>query len=374
MKRVRVLVVDDAVIVRRLIAQALGREPDMEVVGTASDGDLALTAIPEQRPDVVTLDIDMPGLDGLETLRRLRATWPHLPVVMFTGVSEPGVAELEALALGANDLIPKLPHEGNMVNAIEWVSTRLAPRLREVAAQVEKAHALAAAPRPAAAPAPAPRVPAAPRTVPPPSAGRVAASLPEVLAVASSTGGPNALEALLKGLPADFRVPILVTQHMPTGFTRLLADRLRAATHFQVDEAVAGAPLKPGQVWIAPGDHHLVVQRVGMEVVLQTNQAPPENSCRPAADPMFRSVARVFGPRSLAVVLTGMGQDGMVGAGSIVQAGGRVLVQDEATSVVWGMPGAVARAGHAEAILPLDALPQAIVERCRGGVAPAQVR
>ncbi|MBK7783996.1 MAG: chemotaxis-specific protein-glutamate methyltransferase CheB [Gemmatimonadetes bacterium] len=373
MKRLRVLVVDDAVIVRRLIAQALGREPDIEVVGTASDGDLALEAIAEQRPDVITLDIDMPGLDGLATLRRLRVAWPHLPVVMFTGVSAPGVAELEALALGANDLIPKLPHEGNMVNAIEWVSTRLAPRLREVAAQVARARALAAAP-PRPAPAPVARVTAGPRVAPPPSAGRIAASLPEVLAVAASTGGPNALEALLKGLPADFRVPILITQHMPTGFTRLLADRLRAATHFQVDEAVPGAHVAPGQVWIAPGDHHLVVQRVGMEVVLQTNQSAPENSCRPAADPMFRSVARVYGPRSLAVVLTGMGQDGMAGAGSIVEAGGRILVQDEATSVVWGMPGAVARAGLAEAILPLGEMPQAIVERCRGGVAPVLMR
>lgn len=368
MKRLRVLVVDDAVIVRRLIAQALGQEPDMEVVGTASDGDLALETLAAGRPDVVTLDIDMPGLDGLETLRRLRAAWPQLPVVMFTGVSEPGVAELEALAMGANDLIPKLPHEGNMVNAIEWVRTRLAPRLREVAAQVAKAQALAAEP-PLARPAPPAATPAPPR-----SAGRVAASLPEVLAVAASTGGPNALEALLKGLPADFRLPIVITQHMPPGFTRLLADRLRAATHFQVDEAVPGAPLEPGQVWIAPGDHHLVVQRVGMAVVLQTNQAPPENSCRPSADPMFRSVARVFGPRSLAVVLTGMGQDGAAGAGSIAQAGGRILVQDEATSVVWGMPGAVARAGVAEAVLPLGELPQAIVERCRGGVAPALTR
>ena len=192
--------------------------------------------------------------------------------------------------------------------------------------------------------------------------------------MAASTGGPNALEALLTGLPADFRVPILITQHMPTGFTRLLADRLRAATHFQVYEAVPGAHVAPGQVWIAPGDHHLVVQRVGMEVVLQTNQSAPENSCRPAADPMFRSVARVYGPRSLAVVLTGMGQDGMAGAGSITEVGGRVLVQDEATSVVWGMPGAVARAGLAEAILPLGELPQAIVERCRGGVAPVLMR
>ena len=363
MKRLRVLVVDDAVIVRRLIAQALGQEPDMEVVGTASDGDLALETLAAGRPDVVTLDIDMPGLDGLETLRRLRAAWPQLPVVMFTGVSEPGVAELEALAMGANDLIPKLPHESNMVNAIEWVRTRLAPRLREVAAQVAKAQALAAAP-PRPAPAPVARA----------AAGRIAASLPEVLAVAASTGGPNALEALLKGLPADFRVPILITQHMPSGFTRLLADRLRAASHFQVNEAVPGAHVAPGQVWIAPGDHHLVVQRVGMQVILQTNQAPSENSCRPSADPMFRSVARVYGPGSLAVVLTGMGQDGLAVAGSIVQAGGRVLVQDEGTSVVWGMPGAVARGGLAEAILPLDALPQAIMERCRGGVAPALVR
>lgn len=350
MARSRVVVVDDAVIVRRLVGQALVSEGDFELAGTASDGDLALQVIAEQQPDIVTLDIDMPMLDGIETLRRLRERWPHLPVVMFSGVTEPGASEMEALALGASQLIPKLPHEGNMVNAIQWVRQQLAPVLRDVMAKTRAAQVAVV---PARRPITAPKLPS-----------RVANPV-ELVAIAASTGGPNALEACLSGLPRDFTVPVIITQHMPVGFTGLLADRLRSATGLAVDEARAGVVLQPGTVWIAPGDHHLVVQRVGGSVMLQLNREPPENSCRPSADVMYRSVARVYGPRALAVVLTGMGQDGMLGAVALVDAGGRVLAQDEASSVVWGMPGAVVRAGVAEAVLPLGELPAAIAQRCR---------
>ncbi len=358
MAATRVVVVDDAVIVRRLVGQALGAEGDFELAGTASDGDVALEVIAGGLPDIVTLDIDMPMVDGIETLRRIRARWPHLPVVMFTGMLEPGPAELEALALGASQLIPKLPHEGNMVNAIQWVRQRLAPVLRDVVAKTRVATMAPPPARPAIPPRPVSRV----------------ANPVELLAVAASTGGPNALEACLAGLPREFALPVVITQHMPVGFTGLLADRLRQATGRSVEEAQAGAVLRPGTVWIAPGDHHLVVQRVGVNVVLQVNREAPENSCRPSADVMFRSVARVYGPRALAVVLTGMGQDGMEGARAMVEAGGRVLIQDEATSVVWGMPGAVARAGLAEAVLPLAELPAAILQRCGRPAPPALAR
>ncbi len=361
MSRIRVLVVDDAVIVRRLVAKALEADPGFQVVGTASDGPMALRKIEELSPDVVTLDLDMPGMDGLEVLAEIRRRWRGLPAVIFTGMSEPGPAELEALALGANDCLMKVPHEGNMVHALGWVQETLAPRLKAIVAEWRGA---ARAPAPVAAGGPAAVgrgvSPAAPASLARPP---FSITPPEVLLVAASTGGPNALETVLTGLPGDFPLPVLVVQHMPAGFTALLAERLRSRCRLDAREAESGIPLAPGTIWVAPADHHLVVQRVGSFVHLQLNREAPENSCRPAADPLFRSAAKAWGPAVLAVVLTGMGQDGMLGAGALVAAGGTVLAQDEATSVVWGMPGAVVRAGHAAAVLPLGAIAPEILRR-----------
>jgi two-component system chemotaxis response regulator CheB len=347
---IRVLVVDDAVIVRRLIGQALSQVPGFDVVGTASDGDIALRRIEELHPDAITLDIDMPEMNGLETLREIRKRWPGLSVVMFTGVTEPGARELEALGLGANDCVTKVPHEGNMVNAIQWTQNRLAPRLKAVVAEGRSA----LVPRPVAT-----------RIARPPVSTRP--FMPEVLAIGASTGGPNALEELLRRLPADFPLPILVVQHMPVGFTRLLAERLAGRTQLAAAEAEPGAVLRAGKIWIAPGDQHMTVERSGTVVSLQTNREAPENSCRPAADVLFRSLSRAFGAQVLGVVLTGMGQDGLLGAQAIVQAGGQVMAQDEASSVVWGMPGAVVRAGLASQVLPLAGLAEQIVLRTHGG-------
>jgi two-component system, chemotaxis family, protein-glutamate methylesterase/glutaminase len=360
----RVLIVDDAVIVRRLMMQALATDAAFEVVGVASDGRIALERIAARTPDVVTLDLDMPEMSGLDTLREIRRHWPHLPVLIFTGLDQPGELELEALALGALGVLQKQPHEGNMVNAIAWVREKLMPMLRQVA------EALAAPPEaPAPArPRPAPvapalaALPAGPRTEAPRPAGP-----PEVLAIGCSTGGPNALEEVLSHLPADFPLPILVVQHMPQGFTRLLAERLSRRTPFAAAEAEPGTVVEPGRVWIAPGDRHLIVQRAGTGFQLQTNREEPENSCRPAVDVLFRSVASAYGRQALAAVLTGMGQDGALGAQAIVAAGGQVLAQDEASSVVWGMPGAVVRAGLAAKVLPLTGLAEEIVQRARGG-------
>lgn len=369
MPPLRVLIVDDAVIVRRLIMQALAADTAFEVLGSASTGLLALDRIRTLKPDVVTLDLDMPEMDGFEALRRIRQEWPVLPVLVFTGAEEEEVAA-ELQGLGANGTIRKLPHEGNMRGAIGWVQERLAPALKQLP-RVGIRPAAPPASGPAAPPASAP-------AAPPPEApvasvtpvARVASPRPSrspaVLGIGSSTGGPNALEAFLSDLPGDLGIPIVLVQHMPEGFTRLLADRLNVKTPFGAMEAKGGEVLVPNCIYIAPGDRHLQVERHHEGIRLQTNLGPPENSCRPAVDVLFRSLAEVYGDATLAVVLTGMGQDGMLGAERIVKAGGRVVVQDEASSVVWGMPGAVARAGLADRVLPLDALAAEIATRVRG--------
>lgn len=191
-----------------------------------------------------------------------------------------------------------------------------------------------------------------------------------VVAIAASTGGPQALSELFRTIPASFPLPILIVQHMPPMFTRLLAERMTAQSQVRFHEAVSGDVLKPGQAWIAPGDFHMTVCRAGPEVRVQTNQSPPENSCRPAADVLFRSVAETFGPSALCVVLTGMGRDGLRGCETIDAAGGQIIVQDEATSVVWGMPGFVARAGLADSILPLPQITEEILRRVTGKPSP----
>jgi two-component system chemotaxis response regulator CheB len=260
---------------------------------------------------------------------------------------------MEALALGAAGALRKLPHEGNMRNALGWVRDQLAPALKSLGVR--------SAPD-AATPAVRSRLP-----TPATRALRSSPGRPAVLGIGASTGGPNALEEVLRGLPPGFDLPIVIVQHMPEGFTRLLAERLTAKTPFPAAEAATGTVLVPGRIWVAPGDRHLVVERCAEGVRLQTNRQAPENSCRPAVDVLFRSLAEVYGGDVLAVVLTGMGQDGLLGAERIVQAGGQVVVQDEPTSVVWGMPGAVARAGLADRILPLGNIADEIAERARGG-------
>jgi two-component system chemotaxis response regulator CheB len=354
---IRLLVVDDAVIVRRMIALTLSEDPAFEVVGTPSDGELALAALEKGPVDLMVLDLDMPGMDGRTTLKQVRERWPQTQVVVFSGSTQPSGADLELLSLGASDCIPKLPHAGNMRGAIEWINGRLAPRLKELARQAE--------------PTPAPSLPirpAEPIVIRPVKRG----SRPEVLVVGASTGGPNALEEFLAALPSDFPLPIIIVQHMPEGFTRLLGERLSLHTPFTAAEAVPGVNPVPGQAWIAQGGRHLVLRRVGPVLELQNSMDPPEHSCRPAVDVLFRSAAQVCGGATLAVVLTGMGYDGLAGAQAIVQAGGTVMVQDEESSVVWGMPGAIARAGIASQILTPAQLAVEVARRARlAAVAPA---
>jgi two-component system, chemotaxis family, protein-glutamate methylesterase/glutaminase len=348
---IKVLVVDDSVVVRRLVTRVLEEDPGIEVVGAAANGKIALAKIAQLEPDVVTLDIEMPELDGLATLAELRPRWPRLPVVMFSTLTERGAeATLEALALGASDYVTKPTGLHNPAEALATVKAELLPRIKALHGSRRLSRA------PQALPAPAVRPPARP-----------ARSRVDVVAIGVSTGGPNALAALLPALPPDFPVPIVVVQHMPPVFTRMLANRLDSRCALQVVEAEGGEALAPGRVHIAAGGRHLTVARQGTSVVTVANDDPPENSCRPAVDVLFRSVAAVYDSGTLAVVLTGMGQDGLRGAEVIRVTGGQVLAQDEATSVVWGMPGFVARAGLADAVLPLDALAGEIGRRVAAG-------
>ncbi len=350
MPKIRVLVVDDAVVFRRLVADELARDPTLEVAGTAANGRIALAKLPQVNPDLVILDVEMPELDGLATLTELRRTYPRLPVIMFSALTERGAeATLEALARGATDYFTKPTGTGSLDASLRVLREELVPKIK----------ALCGAP---ATPEPGRPVGGA-RGLPAPAVPGVRAGPVEVVAVGASTGGPNALAEVVGRLPGDLPVPLVIVQHMPPMFTRLLAERLTAHSQLTVREGSPGEMLQPGRAWIAPGDHHMEVAREGGQVRLRLHQGPPENSCRPAADVLFRSVARAFGAGSLAVILTGMGQDGLRGCEAVRATGGQVLAQDEATSVVWGMPGFVARAGLADAVLPLARIADEIRRR-----------
>lgn len=344
------LVVDDSVVIRRLLSDIIDEDPDFEVVGTASNGQIAVDKMTRLQPDVLTLDVEMPVMDGIATLRELRTRGLTKPTVMFSTLTERGAsATLDAMQLGAADYVTKPSNTGSFDQARERVREELLPKLRALGRRAVPTKDLLRKELP--------RV-------------RIGGSaFVDLLAIGCSTGGPNALASFFEQLPRDFGVPIVITQHMPPVFTGLLAKRLDTLSGVDVVEAEAGMVLQAGTAYIAPGDHHMVLVKRGEEVQIALNQDPPENSCRPAVDPMFRSIAPIYGPRALAVVLTGMGHDGLAGARWLKETGAQVFVQDAATSVVWGMPGAIAEAGLADAVLPLDALPPAVKTRIRGRAA-----
>jgi two-component system chemotaxis response regulator CheB len=365
MQKFRILVVDDAVVFRRLVAEELNKDPALEVVGTAANGRIALQKMPQVCPDLVILDVEMPEMDGLATLRELRKTYPKLPIIMFSALTERGASEtLDALALGASDYFTKPTTVGGLDASLEVLRQELIPEIKALcaAAAREKSTSrsslgIAPPPPPAASAAPtAPTRPARPGQI-------------EVVVIGSSTGGPNALATVFSGLPATFPVPILIVQHMPPMFTRLLAERLSAEYPIRVQEGSSGSVPQPGHAWIAPGDHHMIAVRDGTQIRLLVHKDPPENSCRPAVDVLLRSVAQTYGGNCLAVILTGMGQDGLRGCESIHEAGGQIIVQDEATSVVWGMPGFVAKAGLADRVMPISLIADEIQRRVRSSSA-----
>jgi two-component system chemotaxis response regulator CheB len=340
-ERIRVLVVDDSVVIRRLVTHALEQDPVIEVVGAASNGAIALQRIPQFNPDVLTLDIEMPEMDGLEMLRRVRSEYPHLRVIMVSSLTERGaVITLEALTLGADDYVAKTSNAGSLDGSMIRLREDLVPKIKQffhlpgqngAGARPETERAQAAPPVWQSMKAP-----------------------PKVVVIGVSTGGPTALGAILPELPPGFPLPILLVQHMPALFTRLLAERLHATCRLPVEEARQGEPVKAGKILIAPGDFHMKVASNGGSVCVQLDQSPPQNSCRPAVDALFASIGEVYGGAVIAAILTGMGQDGLRGAEILKARGASILAQDEASSVVWGMPGAVVNAGLADRVLPLD--------------------
>lgn len=365
MSRIRVLIVDDAVVIRRLVGDVLGADPEIEVVGTAANGRIALQKITQCNPDIVTMDVEMPDMDGIATLKELRKTWAKLPVIMFSTLTERGAgATLDALAAGAADYVTKPANVGSVTAGLEAVRRDLIPKIKALAGRTVLPAQAALVVRPFPAPATAPPL-VTPLVTP---AGRMGPI--DIIAIGVSTGGPSALAALLPALPATLPVPIVIVQHMPPMFTRLLAERLDTQSAITVAEGRAGMALAPGHAYLAPGDFHMTLERRGVNVVVALNQDPPENSCRPAVDVLFRSVVAQFGRGTLGVVLTGMGQDGLRGCELIREAGGQVVVQDEVSSVVWGMPGFVARAGLAHRVLPLNTIAGELVRR----TAPSSAR
>lgn len=342
MARTRVLVVDDSVVVRRLVTDALSREPRIDVVGVAANGRIAQAKVAQLAPDVITMDIEMPEMDGIEAVKALRAAGHKQPIIMFSTLTERGArATLDALAAGATDYVTKPSNVGSVQQSIDQVAHEMVPRILALGPRTSMMHApTSRATGPVAAGGVRLAAPPPPRPV-------------RLVVIGSSTGGPEALSRVLGSLP-PLPVPVAVVQHMPPVFTRQLAARLDRLGTWTVTEAVHGAPLLPGHVTIAPGDHHLEVRRSAGGVTTVLTQGPPENFCRPAVDVLFRSAVQAVGGDLLAVVLTGMGADGRAGAERIVSAGGTVVVQDEPSSVVWGMPGAVATAGWAHRVTPLD--------------------
>lgn len=361
MPKTRVLVVDDAVVVRRLVSDALSSAPGIEVAGTAPNGRIALSKIPQVNPDIITLDVEMPIMDGIETLTAIRKSYPDLPVIMFSTLTERGTkVTMEALLLGANDYVTKPANVGGVQESVIAIREQLVPKIHALCGNVGLAATSGAA---AQANRPAPRRQAAAKT--PPRRPRTTTAPIDIVVIGVSTGGPNALADVLPALPGDLGVPVVIVQHMPPMFTKLLAERLNNYCRLPVREARQGTLILPDQIYIAPGDHHLELRQRGPGVVAALTKDPPENSCRPAADVLFRTAAKVYGAGCLGVVLTGMGYDARRGAQHIVEVGGHVMAQDKPTSVVWGMPGAVVEDGTADEVLPLGAVAERITARVR---------
>ncbi len=353
MKPVRVLIVDDSALVREMLSSMLGSSRRIEIVGTASDPIVAREKIKKLRPDVLTLDVEMPRMDGVTFLRNLMRLHP-LPVVMVSSLTEQGAdVTLEALELGAIDFVTKpkvdLAHEftGYQEELVEKVLVAAKANVRR-----------RMVPRPPAAASAAQELSVSEKLTADAvlSAGAKRThfrTTDQIIAIGASTGGTEAIREVIAAMPAD-APGIVISQHIPEAFSGPFADRVDRASRMNVSEARDGMQVLPGHALIAPGDSHLVLVRDGARYVCRLNDGPPVNRHRPAVDVMFRSVAQSAGPNAVGCLLTGMGEDGARGLKEMLEAGARTLVQDEKTSIVWGMPGAAAKLGAAEEILPID--------------------
>lgn len=360
-KPIRVLIVDDSAVVRGLLTRWLGEEKDLQVVDKAIDGIMGVRMAREHQPDVVVLDIEMPRMDGITALPQILKSAPKTKVVMASTLTHRNAdITLRALSNGASDYTPK-PDSGGLANAEEFRQTliRKIRALGEAARQPALRPGFAGMARPATAPR-ARITPAAPKQ---PVTGF---AKPTAVFIGSSTGGPQALREVMAVLGPRVTAPIFITQHMPKTFTRVLAEHLSKAAGKKVVEGVDGMPVRENGVYVAPGEYHMTVRKHGVGHVIGLDQKPPENFCRPSVDPLFRSAAKVYGNKALAIMLTGMGHDGRDGTRDMVTAGCRMIAQDEASSVVWGMPGAVVEAGLAHEVLPLDKIAPRVLRIFQG--------
>ncbi|MDZ3836861.1 MAG: chemotaxis response regulator protein-glutamate methylesterase [Rhodospirillales bacterium] len=360
---IRVLIVDDSAVVRGLLSRLVAEQPDLEVAATAANGQMALNMLAERRVDVVVLDIEMPVMDGLTALPQLLAADPHLRIIIASTLSTPGAAvTMRALAAGASDYVAK-PSASREITQAGCANSDfrrdLLTKIRGLGEAGRRRRGVVALPT--AAPQAGATRPGAPIVLRPLRGER-----PGVIVIGSSTGGPQALSTLIGGLGSDVAQPMLIVQHMPPTFTTILAEHLARLSGRPCAEGRDGEVIQPGRIYVAPGDHHMLVAADGRRRLIRINREAPENFCRPAVDVLFRSAARAFGAGTLAVVLTGIGADGTRGGRDIVDAEGALLAQDEATSIVWGMPGSVARAGLCSAVLPLPALARQISQIAGG--------
>ena len=362
------MVVDDSVVIRGMISRWVSSEPDMVVAASLRTGLDAVNQIERINPDVAVLDIEMPELDGISALPLLLAKKRNLIVIMASTLTRRNAEiSFKALSLGASDYIPK-PESTREPAAAETFRHDLIQKIRHLGAKVRRAAPAAPlAPVLDRAREPMPRSPAAPVAAPQLLRRAFSAQAPRVLLIGSSTGGPQALMALVAEIgPVIDRFPVLITQHMPPTFTTILAEHLARSSHRPAREAIDGEIVKAGNIYLAPGGRHMRVVRHGAEAAIALDDGPPVNFCKPAVDPLFASATEVWQGGILALVLTGMGSDGMRGGKEVVAAGGNVIAQDEASSVVWGMPGAAANAGICAAVLPLNQIAPKLVRLFSG--------
>jgi two-component system chemotaxis response regulator CheB len=356
--RARVMIVDDSAVVRGLVSRWVTESGHFEVVGTASNGRAAIDLVDRAQPDIVLLDLDMPELDGISTLPHLLRKRPHMSVIVVSTLTQRNAdISLKCLSLGAVDCLPK-PESSREVTTSTGFRRDLIAKLQGLAASRHRKHGVApAAPRPESAARPASVARPRPTIV-----------MPRCLLIGASTGGPRAVTQVIANLGLALqKVPVLIVQHMPPIFTAVFAEQLRVQSGVMAREPLHGEKLVPGQIYVAPGGRHMGLARGEAQPTIRLDDGPQVNFCRPAVDVLFHDAAAVFGASAMAVVLTGMGSDGTNGAHALVEAGATVLVQDEATSTVWGMPGSIAKAGLAHEILPLDRIAPALKTALTGG-------
>ena len=352
MRKIQILIVDDSSVVRKALSVEFGKEADMAIAGVAANGRIALSMVEQVSPDVIILDVQMPEMDGLTFLRELRAHLFHVPVIMLSTMTKKGAdTTFEALSLGAKDYVTKPEFQNGYGEALATVCGELLAKIRVFCKHLlpPEGHL------------------SKPPVMRPDTPNAVPGKIPEIVVIGVSTGGPTALSQVVPLLSENFPLPILIVQHMPALFTKMLAERLAASSKIRVLEVQGGEVLSGGQVYLAQGGFHMTIERSAKGMVTCLTQTPPVNSCRPSVDVLFESVHALYGARTLAVVMTGMGEDGKRGCEAITASGGFVIAQDEATSVVWGMPGAVVRAGLAGRILPLSEIAPALGIFCRKG-------